>query len=272
MGLHHPADAVNFDRAFICINAIKERKGPFPCHEWIMDSGAFSTIAKYGRFPDSPAVYAAQIRKWKDNGKCVAACSQDYMCEDKALKKTGLTIPEHQRLTIERYDALLAEEPGVYIMPVLQGYSPSEYVRHIRDYGDRLKPGMRVGVGSVCKRNADPFQIWRVLDAIKDERPDLRLHGFGVKTTSLQNPIIRNLLDSADSMAWSYAARREAAPYINHLKRLWKRHVKPAEARAHFAKSGIKVPNPNDWKLAKEFEMKIVGQIQESNRQDRMFA
>jgi hypothetical protein len=38
-----------------------------------------------------------------------------------------LTVADHQRLTIERYDALLAEDTGVYIMPVLQGYSPAEY-------------------------------------------------------------------------------------------------------------------------------------------------
>jgi hypothetical protein len=118
-------------------------------------------------------------------------------------------VADHQRLTIERYDALLAEDTGVYIMPVLQGYSPSEYISHIRQYGDRLKPGMWVGVGSVCKRNTNIMAIWMVLDAIKDERPDLRLHGFGLKKTSLQETIIRDLLYSADSMAWSFAARRE---------------------------------------------------------------
>ena len=35
---------------------------------------------------------------------------------------------------------------GVHLMPVLQGYLPSEYIC------DRLKEGMWVGIGSVCKR------------------------------------------------------------------------------------------------------------------------
>lgn len=174
-----------------------------------MDSGAFSTILKHGGYPDSPAVYAAEIRRWKDNGNLLAAVTQDFMCEKHMLERTGLTIADHQRLTIERYDALLAEDTGVYIMPVLQGYNSKEYVAHIRTYGERLEPGMWVGVGSICKRNSDPCAIWRVLDAIKTERPDLRLHGFGLKTTSLSNPIIRSYLHSADSMAWSFAARRE---------------------------------------------------------------
>lgn len=47
-----------------------------------------------------------------------------------------------------------------------------------------------------------------VLDAILRLRPDLRLHGFGVKTTALANGAIRAALYSADSMAWSYNARR----------------------------------------------------------------
>ena len=46
-----------------------------------------------------------------------------------------------------------------------------------------------------------------VLLAIKGARPDLRLHGFGLKTTALAHPLVRGLLETADSMAWSYHAR-----------------------------------------------------------------
>ncbi len=112
-------------------------------------------------------------------------------------------------MTIERYDALLVEQTGAYILPVLQGYRPEEYVDHIRQYGDRLSLGAWVGVGSVCKRNADVGAIEHVLIAIHDARPDLHLHGFGVKLTALQSSIVRGCLHSADSMAWSYAARRD---------------------------------------------------------------
>lgn len=228
VGLHHPNVAGNFESAFISVNRIRDRKSPFPAQEWIMDSGAFSTIMKHGGYPYPVSEYADQIRRWKNNGKLLAAVSQDYMCEAHMLAKTGLTVADHQRLTIERYDALLAEDTGVYIMPVLQGYSPKEYVEHIRQYGDRLKPGMWVGVGSVCKRNANIMSVWRVLDSIKDARPDLRLHGFGLKKTSLEEPIIRGMLHSADSMAWSFAARRdgrnandwrEAVAYVEDLGR-----------------------------------------------------
>jgi hypothetical protein len=75
--------------------------------------------------------------------------------------------------------------------------------------GARLAPGAWVGVGSVCKRNGSPAAIEAVLLAIKRERPDLRLHGFGLKSTALSSRLVRELLHTADSMAWSFAARKQ---------------------------------------------------------------
>lgn len=139
-----------------------------------------------------------------------AAVAQDYMCEPFMLAKTGLTVADHQRLTIERYDALLAcDTAGVRVMPVLQGYAPADYARHALAYGKRLAHRAWVGVGGVCKRNGRPGAIKAVLLAIKAVRPDLRLHGFGIKLTALGSQLVRHLLFSADSMAWSFAARME---------------------------------------------------------------
>jgi glycerol dehydrogenase-like iron-containing ADH family enzyme len=118
-------------------------------------------------------------------------------------------VAEHQRRTIERYDALRPLVRSVYLMPVLQGYLVHEYLDHLEAYGERLAHGAYVGVGSICKRNGSRQQIEGVLTAIMSKRPDLRLHGFGLKTTALASDLVRRCLASADSMAWSYAARRE---------------------------------------------------------------
>jgi hypothetical protein len=118
-----------------------------------------------------------------------------------------MTIAEHQTLTIERYDDLLRYGTGVYIMPVLQGYEPKDYVSHVRQHGAILADGAWVGVGSVCKRNGDIGAIESVLLAIKHLRPDLKLHGFGLKTTALSSGLVNQLLETADSMAWSFHAR-----------------------------------------------------------------
>ena len=209
LGLHQPCDAWKIPEwaAFISVNRLRRRKGGFKVGDWIMDSGAFTELKKYGRYRHSVEEYACQVKRWSRNGNLLAAVTQDYMCEEFMLQRTGLTVEDHQRLTIERYDGLVRCNTGVYIMPVLQGYDPQDYVRHLRAYGDRLKPGMWVGVGSVCKRNGNIAAIEAVLLAINKERPDLRLHGFGLKTTALSSGLVQELLATADSMAWSFHAR-----------------------------------------------------------------
>lgn len=54
---------------------------------------------------------------------------------------------------------------------------------------------------------------------------DLRLHGFGVKTTALRNSYVMGALHTADSMAWSFGARMNG--------------------------------NGNDWHAAQAFDAKI---------------
>lgn len=235
VGLHQPSDAQHFDACFISVSRLRKRKGPFKVGDWILDCQGFKTIEKYGGYPHPVEEYAAHIRRWKSNGNLLAAISQDYMCEPDQLRRTGLTVADHQRLTIERYDALLRCETGCYILPVLQGYAPDEYVSHIRQYGERLHPGMWVGVGSICKRNSSPCLILDVLIAIKQERPDLRLHGFGLKTTALAHGTIRALLHSADSMAWSFAARKKGkgANDWRNAEKFKKAVARPSLYQAH---------------------------------------
>ena len=209
-GIHHPHEADHVQCAMVSANILRNRRSAFPVNDWIMDSGAFTTVTKHGGYPEGVEVYAEIIRRFAGCGTLLAAVAQDYMCESFVLERTGMTVAEHQRLTVERYDALLVcDTADVPIMPVLQGYEPSEYVDHLRMYGDRLTPGMWVGVGSVCKRNRNPGSVVAVLEAIYAERPDLRLHGFGVKITALRNERVRELFHTVDSMAWSFAARYE---------------------------------------------------------------
>jgi len=208
LGTHMVNHAKHFNTSFISVNVLRKRVSNFVVNDWILDSGAFSELSLYGHYRFPVSEYANQINRWKLCGNLITAVCQDYMCEPFMLEKTGLTIKEHQQLTIERYDELV-NLTDVTIMPVLQGYEPKDYINHLDMYGDRLTNGLRVGVGSVCKRNGNPNAIVAVLETIKKVRPDLRLHGFGLKTTALRNNYITSLLDSADSMAWSYAARKQ---------------------------------------------------------------
>lgn len=209
VGLHQPSDAQHFDRCCIHVGRLEDRRKPLGCREILLDSQAFMKLKLYKGYPEPPEAYAAKVERIAPLVPCLTAVTEDYMCEPFMLKRTGLTLFDHQWLTIERYEAIRAAlDPAIPLMPVLQGYHPREYVWHIDMWGDHLPFGAWVGVGSVCKRNSDPATIRAVLLAIKAERPDLRLHGFGVKRTALASPTVRQLLYSADSMAWSYHARR----------------------------------------------------------------
>ncbi len=193
----------------VSVNRLLKRKAPFPVQDWILDSGAFTRLIK-GQGHLSVDQYADEIIRWNGNGNLVAAVAQDYLCDPAILAATRLTIADHQRLTIERYDALIDARiaPAPYIMPVLQGYEPQDYVEHLKQYGDRLAHGAWVGVGSICGRSGNPGQIEAVLMAIHSKRPDLRLHGFGIKKVALSSPIVWDILYSADSLAHSASARR----------------------------------------------------------------
>jgi hypothetical protein len=106
-------------------------------------------------------------------------------------------------------------------------------------YGDRLKLDAWVGVGSVCKRNSDPKTIRWILRTILAERADLKLHGFGVKQTALMDGQIREMLHSADSMAWSFAARMEGrnANDWREAAAFWRSIAEPASTPGPICRS-----------------------------------
>ncbi len=217
VGVHHPRLAwplvLRGFRVCVSANVLRGRAGDVPflgCSEpWFLDSGAFSQVALQGGFSQAPEDYAALIRRYARTG-LIAAATQDYMTEPVALRATGLSVAQHQALTLQRFDAIQAAgTAGVHLLPVLQGQAPYDYRRHLEAYGDRIGRGAWVGVGSLCKRQGDPSRIAAILDAILLDRPDLRLHGFGCKRTALLRPAVRGRLATADSMAWSFAARYE---------------------------------------------------------------
>jgi hypothetical protein len=163
------------------------------------------------------------------------------MCEDQALKATGLTVEEHQRRSIESVLELRSLSDRIYWLPVLQGREPEDYLRHVDQY---LKAGIdltalpRVGLGSVCRRSSTK-EIERVVTRIA--ATGIRLHGFGVKASGLAR--IHDKLVSADSMAWSYAARKRGGSRAQNSQevaeafRVFMDSIidgNAAEGRAHF--------------------------------------
>ena len=224
LGTHMVNHCHSFKRSFVSVNRLRNRKYDFAVNDWIMDSGAFTEISTHGTYRHDTSEYVRQIERWRVCGNMLRAVTQDWMCEPFIVEKTGLTVLEHQKRTIHRYQQIQTAT-NVKIMPVLQGYAKQDYLNHIDMYGTLLTNGIWVGVGSICKRNSSIGQIEDILTTIKRKRPDLRLHGFGLKITALSSAQVRDCLYSADSMAWSFAARKRGrnSSDINEAKRFVKR-------------------------------------------------
>ncbi len=183
---------------------------------WALDSGAFSEILAHGRHRTDSFTYIEEARRWRDQiGRMDWAAIQDWMCEPFMLAKTGFTVRQHQRLTLDNWHRLSGYAPDVPWMPVLQGYEPDEYLAHAEQYeesGVDLAALPRVGVGSVCRRQRTKEGL-AVLEALAPL--GLKLHGFGFKVTGLAMGGAV-LLASADSMAWSRGIREQTMPGCTH--------------------------------------------------------
>ncbi len=174
---------------------------------WALDSGGFTELSMYGEWRTTVPEYVMDVQRFAveiDHLGWVAP--QDWMCEPHMLEKTGLTIREHQHRTVQNF-LQLRDMLGMQVIPVLQGWALEDYWRCWEEYsrvGVDLENEPVVGLGSVCRRQntSEAGLIVREL-----ARANLRLHYFGAKVTGLDR--FHDVLASADSLAWSYQARRE---------------------------------------------------------------
>lgn len=191
---------------------------------WALDSGGFTELQKFGRWQTSPTEYVAAVRRYDNEiGNLQWAAPQDWMCEPAVIHGapgfagTGLSVVEHQRRTvanfIELQDLWYAEDDRESpFMPVLQGYTLSEYLFCWDLYsscGIDLANYPVVGVGSVCRRQ-DTDEIGAIMTALRARDPELPIHGFGVKTEGIRR--YGQHMSSTDSMSWSACARHDQRP------------------------------------------------------------
>jgi hypothetical protein len=228
LGTHQPAWLTRLDvPLFISDRRLKDRKTlPVARGPWALDSGGFTELQQYGAWTTTPAEYVTRVRRYRDEiGHLAWAAPQDWMCEQVVIDGgvvnsirfagTHLTVREHQWRTIDNLWDLRGLAPDLPFIPVVQGQTPADYLRHVDWYratGIDLRDEPLVGVGSVCRRqNMD--EAGDILKAL--HRAGLtRLHGFGFKMLGLER--FSAWLASADSLAWSFEARR--APVMRECR------------------------------------------------------
>lgn len=208
---------------FVSHRRLSKRVGmPRSRVHWALDSGGFTELQMYGEWRTTPAEYVAAVRRYDGEiGQLGWAAPQDWMCEPAIINGgvfngvtfvgTKLSVAEHQRRTVANFvelQELWGDEDTSPFMPVLQGYERDDYL-HCWDLYDASGIDLGnypvVGLGSVCRRQAED-EIGDIIDALLSLDPGLPIHGFGVKMRGLEKYGAR--LGSADSLAWSFDARR----------------------------------------------------------------
>ena len=117
-----------------------------------------------------------------------------------------MSIEVHQRNTVQSLSALRKIAPGIRWLPVVQGWTADSYLAHLKMYrasGFALETEPLVGVGSLATRQSSET-IREVLYTLQGE--GLRIHAFGLSFAGLRR--VHHLIESTDSMVWSFVARR----------------------------------------------------------------
>ncbi len=214
LGVHRANWMVQTDvPLFVSRRTLTGRKSlPLACGLWALDSGGFSELSMFGTWTLTAKQYANEVVRFTEEiGSLAWAAIQDWMCEPQILRQTGLTVRDHQERTVQSYLDLREMGFGPWL-PVLQGWEADDYFRHVDLYqrhGVDLSSLPLVGLGSICRRQA-LGGITRVASRLRES--GIHLHGFGVKVSGLRS--LSTIIDSADSMAWSFRARKLGKPML----------------------------------------------------------
>lgn len=127
LGTHQPAWLKRYDFPMFVNHTVLRRYKTLPeaLSPWVFDSGGFATLATHGKWTTNVKSYSYRVERMANEvGNLVWAAPMDWMCESGVVKKTGLSIPEHQRRTVESYK-WLHDRLGDRVAPVLQGWTVS---------------------------------------------------------------------------------------------------------------------------------------------------
>jgi hypothetical protein len=188
-------------RVMLSYNYVRKLKMPWKIEiPFMMDSGAYSVILKYGKYPYTTEEYAKGIEKWHPD----IAWTMDYPCEPSVREKGNYDPIQAQEMTNQNQVKLL--DLNVNTQMVVQGWEISDYLVNLDKIKEQGLLTECLGIGSICRRG-QTTQIARIIRAIHSNVPEwIKLHGFGVKISILSDTDARFYLYSADSMSWAIEA------------------------------------------------------------------
>jgi hypothetical protein len=180
-----------------------------------LDSGAQQFYAKFrDSYPYTPAQYL---------DFALSAVGADLIATLDLpldiLVPRGLPIAEGVRRTVELGVEVVAhaERLGALgrVVPVLQGFDdPSQWLESLDLYKEHGITPQRFklwGVGSICMMRS-PRAVEEVLSAVRRALGDAEMHVFGISMNALRR--VFPLIDSYDTSAWVYWAKKDGAVLV----------------------------------------------------------
>lgn len=157
-----------------------------------LDSGGFSVLQRFGKYPYSAEQYAALARELGAS----YVSTMDYPCGVKGAPSPKTCIQMTVDASIDCLDV-----PDVPWVQVIQGGSVPDYLDccdAVRDAGLETKV---LAVGSLVAR-CDTSEVRSILEGVCGRFHSARMHGFGIGKRHLRSRHVRSLLWSADTTAW----------------------------------------------------------------------
>jgi queuine/archaeosine tRNA-ribosyltransferase len=215
IGNDHVAAMRYIPNTCFSIKVLMNRKKPMPSPRggFMLDSGGFQFIRQLGRYPLTPEEYLEKVAFLQPDIFVI----QDWMCEPSQVERTGLSVREHIRRTVENYLYIselkenASDDIKGYCLPVLQGWESEDYFSCIDLYEDYGLIAPYMAVGSVCRRGKTE-EIREILENIHAAIPKVLLHGLGVKKQVLMG--CNGLLHSCDTAAGQYLKKDAEGRWI----------------------------------------------------------
>jgi len=181
------------------------------CQKWFLDSGGFTLMSQWRKFPFSIDDYAHLIEKKSPN----LAATMDYPCEPNL--DLGMSVKERIERTIDNADVLINNydfDRKTKVIPVIQGWTVEDYKGCIDEYHRRDLLSDYVAFGSMCRRVA-PSEMKKMVVKLTDRLArygDIRAHFFGFKLSFLKDLSIQQRVYSCDSAAWTFNHDKNSGP------------------------------------------------------------
>lgn len=197
--LRYPHVLINF--------ATQKNKPPSYNPVIFIDSGGFYSSLKTGEYKSTDEEYLEYVDKIRP----FAWALRDYPCEPELLKKWGRTPRENILRTVDNHRKLLgiADDLGISdtAVSVVQGWSLDDYLYCLDEFRSAGLIRNYMAIGSICRRG-QLNTISKIITTLRQELPGwVKLHGFGLKITALENKAVWDSLYSIDTGAWDYNAR-----------------------------------------------------------------